>query len=246
MRSRLLKTSKEVVERMKKHSPYDLSFYRQPGPKHLESLIIQITKDIGAKRVLDVGAGSGWLVKALRNNGLKTIGYDNSPLAVKKDLVIQGQATQLPFPPNSFDLVTAISLIEHLTRSEAKRFLTEVKRVLRPKGYLFLITPNYASPLRLIQGKKWHGFLDPTHVTFYTPWSLRNLLKRNGFKNTKFTFPPPDIEGFDWTVPKPIKNSPKPMKIILNFLATSTILALLKNSFSILAQSTKNRWRNQK
>jgi SAM-dependent methyltransferase len=218
---------------------YDRFFYKQTGVRHLQSTITKIAKKLGAKEVLDVGAGSGWLVKSLRKNGFKACGIDNSPLAIKKGLVKKGQAINLPYASNRFDLVTAVSLIEHLNSFQAEKFLREVKRVLKPKGYLFLITPNYSSPTRLIQGKRWYGFLDPTHLRFYTPFSLKKLLIKNGFYNLKFTFPAPEAESFDWTIPKIFKKLPKPIKYFINFLAISTWLALLKNSFSVLAQSKK-------
>jgi len=226
---------------MTRYSPYDLSFYRQPGPKHLESLIIQITKDIGAKRVLDVGAGSGWLVKALRKNNINAYGCDNSKLAIKKNLVVWANATKLPFEPKKFNLITAISLIEHLTPAKADKFLAEVKRTLKPRGFLFLVTPNFASPLKLIQGKKWHGYHDSTHINFYTPSSLKKTLRKNGFGHFQTTFPAPSGENFEWTLPTVIKNLPKPIKKILNFLAYSTFLNRLKNSFSILAQVNETK-----
>jgi len=220
---------------------YNQKFYHQPGPKHLKSLITQLAKELEIKNILDVGAGSGWLVNHLQKQGFGVIGIDYSPMATKKNLVLSAKATKLPFADNQFDLVTAVSLIEHLNSSDVKRFLNEVKRVLKPTGYLFLITPNLASPVRLIQGKKWHGFCDSTHIKFFTPWSLKNLLKKGGFTNFRLTFPSPPAKDFDWTVPKILKNSPKPIRKMLNFLVISTPLALIKNSFAILAQSTKKQ-----
>ena len=223
-----------------KKTVYDYTFYQQDGPGHIKAQVIKIAKDINAKNVLDIGAGSGWLVKALLAQNINAIGCDSSPISIKKGLVTKGEATKLPFLSNSFELVTAISLIEHLNISGAKKFLGEVKRVLRPSGYLFLITPNYASPLRFIQGKNWHGYLDSTHIKFYTPLSLRSFLKKNDFYNFKMTFPPPNPQYFDWILPRPIKKSPVQIKMLLNFLANTTPLTLLRNSFAILAQTRRN------
>lgn len=218
---------------------YSESFYNQPGPKHLQSLILAIAKEKKVKKVLDVGCGSGWLVKALKETGFDAQGCDNSPLAVKKN-IIRASATNLPFANNFFDMVTAISLIEHFNQKETPKFLSEVRRVLKPKGYFFLITPNFATPLRFLQGKNWHGYLEPTHITFYTPLSLKSKLKRSGFSDFKFTFKPLPVKDFDWIIPFFSKKPPRKISIALNYLAVATPLCLLKNSFAILAKSTKN------
>lgn len=205
------------------------------------SLVTQVAKELKVKEALDIGAGSGWLVNAFREQNIKSYGIDHSSLAIKKGLVMKARATQLPFPSNKFHLVTAISLIEHLNKPDTDKFLNEVRRVLRPNGFLFIVTPNFASPLRFIQRNNWHGFRDPTHIIFYTPLSLRNLLINRGFQNIRFTFPSPNIEDFDWTVPSLVNKSPKIIKIILNYLASSTLLSLLRNSFYALSQSTKDK-----
>lgn len=220
-----------------KKTVYNKTFYYQKGPKHLASIVIKIAKEKNAKKVLDVGAGSGWLVSKLRSVGIEAYGCDRSLLAIKSNLIVRAEATKLPFKTNSFDLVTSISLIEHLTPSQVNKFLTEIKRVLKPKGFLLLVTPNFGSPLRLIQGKNWHAYLDVTHINFYTPLSLRRLLLKMGFINTKFTLPTPPPEDFDWIIPFFPTKLPKLVRIILNFLITSTPLSILKNSFSILAQN---------
>lgn len=54
--------------------------------------------------------------------------------------VVNGTALQLPFSDHSFDLIIIQDVIEHL--NETKFFINEVKRVLKPKGMIYLSTPN--------------------------------------------------------------------------------------------------------
>ena len=219
---------------------YNEGFYLQPGPKHLESVLLKLAHRLKTHDILDVGSGSGWLVKMFQENGFQAVGCDMSPLAVKDSLVVQGDATSLPFPQNSFDLVTAISLIEHLPHPKEERFLHEVRRVLRSKGYFFLITPNFGTPLRLVQGKGWHGYKDPTHVQFYTRSSLIHLLRRHGFRKSSAQLPLPDPDQFDWMITPTLYRLPLPLKKLLNYLAIATPLSQFRDSLSVLVQKTNN------
>ena len=54
--------------------------------------------------------------------------------------LVNGTALQLPFSDHSFDLIIIQDVIEHL--NETKSFIKEVKRVLKPKGIIYLSTPN--------------------------------------------------------------------------------------------------------
>ncbi len=70
-------------------------------------------------------------------------------------LAIDVECEQLPYPDESFDLVTCFECIEHL-RSTPKRMLDEIARVLAPNGRLLLTTPNIVGTramVRLLAGK---------------------------------------------------------------------------------------------
>jgi len=62
------------------------------------------------------------------------------------------QLTAYPFADNSFDLVVANHVIEHV--KDAVAFLEEVHRLLRPGGQVRLVTPHYTNP---------RAYADPTH-----------------------------------------------------------------------------------
>ncbi|MEO8231633.1 MAG: class I SAM-dependent methyltransferase [Ignavibacteriota bacterium] len=61
---------------------------------------------------------------------------------------INGIAQQLPFSNQSFDLIIIQDVIEHLT--EVKDFYSEIKRVLKPNGMIYLSTPNKFSIFNFI------------------------------------------------------------------------------------------------
>lgn len=129
-------------------------------------------------RLLDVGSGSGHFVRCCNENGLTATGVD---IADGVDF----ESDALPHANDSQDVVTAVSVIEHL-RTPAK-LLTEVERVLKPGGAFIVVTPNWKYSMR-------DFFDDPTHVHPYSPASLRQLLGMYSYER---------IEIAPWIVRKP-------------------------------------------
>lgn len=198
---------------------------------NIANTIAILMRDKGLKKVLDVGCGIGKLVQFLNNEGFHAYGCDSAYIAIetakkinKKNTIIRATATKLPFKKNSFDLISAVSIIEHLTKKKVDVFINEAKRILKPHGFIFIVTPNFASPWRFIQGKKWFGYSDPTHITFFTPLSLSNLLKQYGFYNPKFWFKTSD---------------PSYWKNFAYYLLFSTPFCFIRNSFWIAAQKNE-------
>jgi SAM-dependent methyltransferase len=100
--------------------------------------------------VLDAGCGSGYGAAELAN-AAAVIGIDISAEAVAHARqtfsrpgvhFLQGACESLPFAGESFDLLVAFEVIEHLDGWQ--RMLAEAHRVLRPSGVLLVSTPNKA------------------------------------------------------------------------------------------------------
>jgi SAM-dependent methyltransferase len=87
--------------------------------------------------LLDVGCGSGAFLKFLTEErpNMNAIGLERShnlALAAQKILkssVIEGSIDNLPFNDNSFQVVTAMEVIEHIPHTSYKKSLTELERV---------------------------------------------------------------------------------------------------------------------
>lgn len=194
-------------------------------------------------KILDVGCGTGRLVKFLNQKGFKTRGCEPEIAALKiarrinsGKSIKKASATSLPYKANSFDLIISTSVIEHLTKKEIKAFLKEAKRVLKLRGYVFIITPNFSSPFRYIKKEKWFAFSDPTHINYFTPKSIKLLLTGSGFNNTSFQFKTAYDKSLDQTLPKALQGMPTIIKRSLFFLMFSTPLSIIRDSLWVSAQ----------
>ncbi|MBI5151310.1 MAG: class I SAM-dependent methyltransferase [Candidatus Pacebacteria bacterium] len=96
--------------------------------------------------ILDVGIGTGGTTLFLLRYG-KVVGLEAQPQAItlarKRGLrVVHGTANSLPFPKESFDMVTFFDVLYHKGIDE-KRALSEAFRVLKPKGVLCITDCAY-------------------------------------------------------------------------------------------------------
>jgi O-antigen biosynthesis protein len=146
------------------------------------------------KRVLDVGCATGYLARALREQGCSVSGVEYDPAWAEEaapalDRVVVGDLEQLDLPKEfageQFDVIVFGDVLEHLR--DPLPVLRSVRELLRPGGAVVISVPNIAHAdvrLSLLQGKfdyKTLGLLDNTHVRFFTRASLRAFLKDAGF-----------------------------------------------------------------
>jgi SAM-dependent methyltransferase len=112
----------------------------------IQSLVEKISTTLKLQRILDVGCGTGANLKMLAAFG-NAEGVDISPQAVDfchergLDSVKLGAIEQLPYDDDSFELVTALDVIEHLDDDIAG--LREMRRVLRRDGRILVFVPAF-------------------------------------------------------------------------------------------------------
>ena len=102
----------------------------------------------GRGEALDVGCGNGKTSSKLIDLGYRTTGVDFSGKAVESCTELLGDrasfrvasATELPFPDGSFDYITAVHVLEHLTDDELSVAVSEFNRILRNGGFIFTRT----------------------------------------------------------------------------------------------------------
>jgi SAM-dependent methyltransferase len=134
------------------------------------------------RRVLDLGCRYGALTREYApGNDVVGMDVDRPALAEAAKLGIEtvwGDADEpLPFEDESFDVVVAGELLEHVRFPD--RLVAEVRRVVRPGGTFVGSVPNVfrlKSRLRFLLGKPPEFQDDPTHLRIYSEADLRRLL----------------------------------------------------------------------
>ena len=126
----------------------------------------------------------------LREMGFTVEGVDGSQeqMDIVYSMGFEGKVADLedglPYPRESFLLVTCLELIEHIARVE--ELLKEIHRVLRPGGYLLLSTPNFS----FLNNRLHYLFGSPpcnegVHLRFLTKQGLESLLDRTHFRTVQ-------------------------------------------------------------
>lgn len=108
--------------------------------------------DLKDKNVLDIGCGFGWCEVNFLQRGVKKItAMEISEEALEtvrqniKDERLElktGVATKLPFEAESFDTIVSWEVIEHIPKGKESKMFSEINRVLKNNGVLYLSTPH--------------------------------------------------------------------------------------------------------
>lgn len=147
----------------------------------------QVDRRYGATadlRVLDVGCGTGRMLSELGRRGL-AVGLDLSDEALHfcrergHERVLKADLLGLPFPDDSFDVVTALDVLEHI--EDHVGALRECVRVLQPGGRMFVFVPAHRW-LWSLQDEVSH------HFRRYTAPTLRSAVVEAGFTVERLTY----------------------------------------------------------
>jgi len=156
-----------------------------------------IQKEGAAARLLDVGCGKGFFVKACADRGIDAVGVDLSETGVnyaKETLKVQaitGSLHDLKPTLGLFDVVTFWATIEHL--SDPIRMLRDIYDVLKPGGRLFCDTGIGDDWLdRLLPGvAQWYD--PPQHLFVFSRGGMIKAMEAAGFSVRQI------VPGFDRT-----------------------------------------------
>ena len=141
--------------------------------------------------LLDIGSGRGEWIQKCNAKGFNSIGLELDAKMVndcrKLNLNIQeGDALSLldEFGEDSFSIVSAFHVIEHMSHENLKKLIIHAKRILKPEGLLILETPSIDN--LMVSSKSFH--IDPTHINPIHPDLLSFMIKRVGFTKLKYYF----------------------------------------------------------
>ncbi len=153
--------------------------------KIIFSMVDRFLPDRERLEILDVGCGTGSLLKKLEKYG-HAMGVDISEEAIKfcrlrgcRNVYVVDQEEGLPFQDNTFDLVIAMDIIEHIDDDSGA--LAECYRVIRKGGVLLITVPAYD----FLWGP--HDEVND-HKRRYVAKELRNKMEKAGFTVKKMTY----------------------------------------------------------
>jgi SAM-dependent methyltransferase len=147
--------------------------------------------------VMDIGCGSGQLVRCLLGDGYQAEGIDVSPEQVALaheaglgQVQLGDYLSVLAGCPGRLAAVTATDVLEHLTKPEVLATFDAVTSALRPGGRFVARVPNAVSPFG---GHIRYG--DFTHETWFTARSVRQLAGAAGLDLIGVSGCPPQVHG---------------------------------------------------
>jgi SAM-dependent methyltransferase len=187
--------------------------------------------------VLDIGCGIGGSTRTIVSNfGCKVTGIDlskefcqaakiiNERIGYLNNIEIhQGNALDMPFNDNSFDVI----FIQHVLMNieNKKQLFSEIYRLLRPQGRLALNTICEGSDTPIYFPVIWAN--TPSISFLLSPNKLRQLVKRNGFKELLWRDDTNKVlEEIQKRRTKPPSNNPRPITL------------------DLIVSNTREKWKN--
>jgi len=139
-------------------------------------------------RFLDVGASMGHSLSLAQMTGCESLGIEPSSLGrIGKELfgleILENYLEEVDLPENSFDLIHASEVIEHVQNPEG--FARSLIKYLKTDGVILLTTPNAeAAASGESVEKEWYELFSPgSHMNLFSPQSIRLLLRRSGIRH---------------------------------------------------------------
>lgn len=139
----------------------------------------------GDGRILDVGCSIGLFLHLAGERGWQTQGTEFSEKALRYAReefgldVLDTPLKDSALEDESFDVVTLNSVIEHV--NEPKRLFAEVRRLLKPGGALYVITPNVESLACRVLHERAATFDGRNHLVYFSSSTLSRMLESSGF-----------------------------------------------------------------
>ena len=136
-------------------------------------------------RLLDIGCGNGRELYKLKRMGWETYGVEINEEASERARseglwVFTGDLFKANFPDQFFDVVRMSFVLEHL--SNPRETLTEIKRILRPQGRIYISIQNTKSLNHWLFGERWFSLDVPRHLFSFSTETMKRLLSSLGLR----------------------------------------------------------------
>ena len=148
------------------------------------STVAAFTK-VKTGNLLDIGAGTGAFASYMQRSGWKVSGLEPDNQARQKaselhSIELEDSSRLFELKENHFDAITLWHVIEHV--HSLHEYLDQLKRVLKPAGYIFIAVPNYTSYDANTYNEFWAAYDTPRHLYHFSPVAMKRLLESHGLQ----------------------------------------------------------------
>lgn len=150
-----------------------------------------IKKRAPGKKVLDIGCGTGDVMKLLLNNGIDACGLDPSTYAIEVAKAngctnVHNCSIDDFYKQNieKFDAIVLVNVLEHVP--DPKGLISMVNNMLVDNGIVVIVVPNDFSRIQAL-AKRWLKRSDdwwvamPDHINYFNHASLKFFMEKLGF-----------------------------------------------------------------
>jgi len=162
-------------------SQHLFSFFKKIEEYGLVRRLANIIGDNQSANILEIGCGSGSLLRALQKRGFKNLSGSDFRTSSRQERGIRFVRGDIEarFPyEERFDVIIMINVIEHLL--DPVEALRKCRDHLFPGGKIIVMTPNAGSLALSLFGKYWAGFHAPRHIFLFNRKSLKKISKDIG------------------------------------------------------------------
>lgn len=175
----------QTIENSLRSSGKKHDFFIQVKAKFLKDIVKIYFPGVEQLHLLDIGCGHGLIHKHLENSNLNIVGVEvaDEVLQLARQSnpnvrYIRHDGKKLPFESPQFDIAMAMCVMHHVPPSDWPKFLSEIKRVLKPTGIVIIFEHNPYNPLtRYIVA---NNILDEDAVLL-SSYQLKKLMHEAGF-----------------------------------------------------------------
>jgi SAM-dependent methyltransferase len=194
--------------------PISLDRYYPPRYRRFNAVAASVLRLLYLRRVdgwlarlpttgvaLELGSGTGWMLRALRERGWRAVGSERTvtAAAAARDAagvpMFVGDLGAIRDAP-VLDLVIMFHVLEHLADPIAA--LHAVARRVKPGGTLILGIPNIASWQSTVVGSRWMHLDTPRHLCHFSPDAITRALGASGFRVARLDFRSFEHDPFGW------------------------------------------------